>query len=634
MTIYFSPEKFDANLRAYFKPAPRLKLSEWVKQHFRLSAESSAEVGSMTPYPFQNEILDAMGDPLIESVTWYKSARVGATMSMKGALAYYIAQDPCPVMIVQPTIGDAESFSRDEIAPMIRDMPMLEQLVAPAGSKDGGNTLLQKSFKGGTLKLVGADSPRGFRRVSIRVMMMDEVDGYSHSAGDEGDQIKLAIRRTDTFHNRKIIAASTPTLLATSRIHKRFLLSDQRYYYVPCPHCGEKQILKWENLRWPNNDPDGAYFACTGNGCVIEYKDHRWMIENGEWVAHNPSVKNHAGFHIWAAYSYSPNATWAHLAREWLECHKNIEERKTFTMTVLGEAYEGEGDAPDWEKLYKRRESYQRNRIPMGGLMLFAGVDVQKDRLEVEIVAYGRDMESWSIDYRVITGDTSVLDGTQSPWPRLKALLDEEWEHEGGNSLKLRLMGVDSGYNTNTVYAFVRQFPVNQVIATDGRDTYQMIIGQPKLVEVKQNGKRSGRSVKLWPIGVSLLKTELYGWLKQDENDEETPHGWCHFPEYGEEYFKGITAEEIVPRKVKGFTRYQWEKVYDRNEPLDCRAIARACASLVGIDRYKSAQWDELQAQVVPLVEKIEPVSISQIVMKQADSLNRPKKMIADDPYL
>lgn len=576
-----------------------------------------------------------MGDPLIESVTVFKSARVGYTMCLKGALAYYMAQDPCPVMIVQPTIGDAESFSRDEIAPLIRDMPMLDAIVSPAGSKDGGNTLLQKAFKGGTLKLVGADSPRGFRRVSIRVMMMDELDGWSHTAGEEGDQVKLAIRRTDTFHNRKIIAGSTPTLLATSRVNKRFLLSDQRHYYVPCPHCGEKQILKWENLRWPKNDPDGAYFACTGNGCVIEYKDHRWMVENGEWIAHNPSVTNHAGFHIWAAYSYSPNATWAHLAREWLDCHKNIEERKTFIMTVLGQPYEGEGDAPDWEKIYKRRESYPRNRIPMGGLMLFAGVDVQKDRLEVEIVAYGRDMESWSIDYRVITGDTSQLDGPQSPWPRLKALLDEEWEHEGGNSLKLRLMGVDSGYNTNTVYSFVRQFAVNQVIATDGRDTYQMAIGQPKAVEVKQNGKRSGRHLKLWPIGVSLLKTELYGWLKQEaEESEEIPHGWCHFPEYGEEYFKGITAEEIVPRKVKGFTRYQWEKVYDRNEPLDCRVIARACAALVGIDRYKTPQWDDLTAQVVPAVEKIEPMSLSKIVMKQGASLNTKRRMVADDPYL
>lgn len=634
MSQYYCHASYEARLRKHFKPAPRLKLSKWVSENFRLSAESSAEVGSMTPYPFQNEILDAMGDPLIESVTWYKSARVGYTMCLKGALAYFMVQDPCPVMIVQPTIGDAESFSRDEIAPMIRDMPLLDSIVAPAGSKEGGNTLLQKAFNGGTLKLVGADSPRGFRRVSIRVMMMDEVDGYSHTAGDEGDQIKLAIRRTDTFHNRKIIAGSTPTLMATSRIHKRFLLSDQRYYYVPCPHCQEKQILKWDNLRWPKGEPYNAYFACVHNGCIMEYKDHRWMIENGEWIAHNPSVKNHAGFHIWAAYSYSPNATWAHLAQEWIDCHKNIEERKTFIMTVRGEAYEGEGDAPDWEKLYKRRESYKRNLVPMGGLMLFAGVDVQKDRLEVEIVAYGRNMTSWSIDYRVITGDTSQLDGPQSPWPRLEELLNETWPHEGGNEMQIRMMGVDSGYNTNTVYSWTRKHPVNRVIATDGRDTYQMVVGQPKLVEVKQNGKRSGRTLKLWPIGVSLLKTELYGWLKQEIDEDGIPYGYCHFPEYEHEYFKGITAEEIVPRKIKGYTRYQWEKVFDRNEPLDCRVIARACASLVGIDRYKSHQWDDLEAQVVPKVDKSAEVrGISAMINKQGKSLaGRP--MVADDPYL
>lgn len=627
-------EAFVREIWDLWAPPKRMKLAEWAEKHAVLSAESSAQVGKWTNIPYQVEMLNAMTDRGIESVTVKKSARVGYTKCINHLIGYHIDHDPCPIMVVQPTNGDAEGYSKDEIAPMLRDTPVLAPLFEETGRRDSTNTILNKSFPGGKLQMVGADSPRGFRRVSIRVIIFDESDGYSATAGDEGDQIKLGIRRTEYFWNRKIILGSTPTLLATSRVNKRFMLSDQRYYYVPCPHCGHKQILKWENLRWPKNNPDGAFFACVGSGCIIEYKDHRWMIENGEWIAHNPSVTNHAGFHIWAAYSYSPNATWAHLAREWLDCHKNIEERKTFIMTVLGEAYEGEGDAPDWEKLYKRRETYTRNRIPMGGLMLFAGVDVQKDRLEVEVVAYGRNMESWSIDYRVITGDTSQLEGPQSPWPRLKAMLDEEWEHEGGNSLKLRLMGVDSGYNTNTVYSFVRQFPVNQVIATDGRDTYQMIIGQPKLVEIKQNGKRSGRSVKLWPIGVSLLKTELYGWLKQDESEEETPHGWCHFPEYGEEYFKGITAEEIVPRKVKGYTRYQWEKVYDRNEPLDCRVIARACAALVGIDRYKDPQWDELASQVIPTVEKLAPVSLSKIVMKQADSLSRPRKMVADDPYL
>lgn len=615
-----------------------MKLSEWAERHAVLSAESSAQTGKWTNIPYQIEMLDAMTDRGIESVSVRKSARVGYTKCINHLIGYHIEHDPCPIMVVQPTNGDAEGFSKDEVAPMLRDTPVLAPMFEESGRRDSTNTILNKSFPGGKLQMVGADSPRGFRRVSIRVLIFDETDGYSTTAGDEGDQIKLGIRRTEYFWNRKIIAGSTPTLLSTSRIHKRFLLSDQRYYYVPCPHCKEKQVLKWENLRWPKNEPEKAYFACVHNGCVIEYKDHRWMIENGEWKAHNPSVTNHAGFHIWAAYSYSPNATWAHLAQEWIDCHKNVEERKTFIMTVLGEPYDGEGDAPDWEKIYKRRESYERNKIPMGGLMLFAGVDVQKDRLEVEIVAYGRNMESWSIDYRVITGDTSQLEGTQSPWPRLDELLNESWPHEGGNDMQIRMMGVDSGYNTNTVYAWTRKHPVNRVIATDGRDTYQMVVGQPKLVEVKQNGKRSGRSVKLWPIGVSLLKTELYGWLKQEdpEDGEETPYGWCHFPEYGEEYFKGITAEEIVPRKVKGYTRYQWEKVYDRNEPLDCRNIARACAGLVGIDRYKSHQWDDLAAQVVPKVEKSAEVrgGISAMINKQAASLNAPRRMVADDPYL
>lgn len=344
----------------------------------------------------------------------------------------------------------------------------------------------------------------------------------------------------------------------------------------------------------------------------------------------NPEPR-HASFHIWAAYSYSPNASWEQLAREWLSSHKNHLERVTFINTVLGETFKGDGDAPDWQRIYERRDRYQRGIVPRGGLLLTVGVDVQKDRIEVEIVAWGEKMRSWSVDYRVFPGDTSALEGEASPYRQLEAMLGETFVHaDGGTGLQIRMLAIDAGYNTNTVYQWVRRQVANRVIAVDGRDTYSMVIGQPKAVEVTERGKRKGRSVKLWPIGTSLVKTELYGWLKQvkpaAETGEELPYGYCSFPEFPEEYFRQLTAEEIVPRLVKGYRRYQWEKVYARNEALDCRVYARAAAALVGVDRWDEDRWQEIEKEL-GLGQDAQTKPALPVVLK-------PKVTRADDPYL
>lgn len=634
-------------IAASWAPPKRMTLSQWADEHAVLSAESSADVGRWSTIPYQRGIMDAITDRHIEAVTVMKSARVGWTKIINHAVGYHAHHDPCPIMIVQPTIGDAEGYSKDEIAPMIRDTPVLGPLFPEPGKRESGNTILHKLFPGGQLRMVGADSPRGFRRVSIRFIAFDEVDGYAATAGEEGDQLKLGIKRTDFFWNRKILAGSTPTLDSTSRISRRFQAGDMRFYFVPCPHCGKPQVLKWANLKWPKGDPDAAYFLCdSGNGCWIEYRWQRWMVEEADrralagdltvgWVPTNPNPEpRHASFHVWAAYSYSPNATWAALAREWLASHKNVEERKTFINTVLGETYKGEGDAPDWKRLYDRRSAYKIGTVPNGGIRLYAGVDVQKDRLEVEIVAYGRRMRSWSVDYRVIPGDTSQLDGPNSPYGKLAELLAEEFPTEGGGRARISRLGIDSGYNTNTVYQWVKGQPISRVHALDGRNDYAMAIGQPKAVEINERGKRKSRALKLWPVGTSLVKTELYGWLKQDKPTDESiaagaemPFGYCEFPQYGEEYMKQLTAEEIVPRLVKGFRRYQWENVYGRNEALDCRVYARAVAALDGIDRWTESQWTAAEGDLGNAAD--EPRESRGTAVAQRPRVTKP-----DDPYL
>lgn len=621
------------------RPPPRLSLSEWADRYAVLSAESAAEPGRWRTLPYQRGILDAITDPRIERVSVMKSSRVGYSKCLNHAIGYHVVHDPCPVMLVQPTLSDAEGYSKDEIAPMLRDTPVLAGLFEEAGKRNSANTILRKEFAGGQVLLVGADSPRGFRRVSIRVVLFDEVDGYAQGAGDEGDQLRLGERRTEYYWNRKLVYGSTPTLEAISRIKRMFDRGDQRLYFVPCPDCKQPQALKWENLRWPKGDPDRAAFVCIHCGVVIEHRWQRWMIEeaarlqwSGEpgfgWVATNPKPEpRHASFHLWAAYSYSPNATWPQLAREWMVSHKNQLERITFVNTVLGLPFRGDGDAPDWSRLYERRSDYPVGVVPDGGLILFAGADVQKDRIEVEVVAYGRRMQSWSVVYRVYQGDTSQLDGPGSPWRQLDELLGEVFPHAvGGTGLRVQRLAVDAGYNTNTVYQWVRRQAANRVIAVDGRDTYQMIIGQPKAVEFTERGRRKSRSVKLWPVGSSLAKTELYGWLKQVKTSEDVPFGWCNFPAYNDEYFRQLTAEEIVPRLVKGFRKLHWEKVYNRNEALDCRVYARAAAALEGIDRWTDEQWGE-QADELGHAAQSAATDDPLIAL-------RPKVTRAEDPYL
>jgi phage terminase large subunit GpA-like protein len=593
-----------------WRPPRRLKLSAWADEHYYLSAESAAEPGRWHTLPYQRGIMDAFSDPRIEQVSVMKSARVGYTKCLNALVGYYMHQDPCPIMVVQPTLEDAKGHSREEIAPMLRDCPTLAALVPEARSKDADNTILQKLFPGGSLSLVGANSARGFRRVSRKVVLFDEIDGYPPSAGAEGDQIKLGLRRTDYYWDRKIGYGSTPTVASRSRIERLFEAGDQRRYYVPCPHCAAMQVLQFKQFRWPPGRPMDAVYLCLDCGAEIDHSQKRAMVEAGEWRPgphpQFPSVPvpdpfhGHASFHIWAAYSFSPNATWGQLCAEFVDAEKKPDELKTFVNTVLGETWQEKGDAPEWERLYQRREAYAIGTAPLGVLFLTADVDVQKDRLVYEIVGWGRGKESWSIDAGVLVGDVATAEAQK----HLDALLDRTIPSESGVLLPIGMLAIDSGYNTQAVYNWARRHALTKVIAVKGVDTSNVLVGTPRPVDVSVSGHVMRRGYRVWPVSSKVAKSELYGWLKlQPPTDEaraagETcPPGFCHHPEYGEEYFKQLTAEQLVPhRKRNGFTVYEWEQIPGReNHYLDTRVYARAAAAVVGIDRFSEADWCELE---------------------------------------
>jgi phage terminase large subunit GpA-like protein len=576
----------EQDIRGLWRPPPRLTLSQWADQKFYLSPESSAEPGQWTTIPFQKGWMDAFTDPSLEYVVVKKSARVGYTKTIVALTGYHAEHDPCPIMIVQPTDDDAEQFSKQEIAPMLRDCEAVGKRFTPGSSRKTANTLLNKTFTGGMLSMTGANSGAGFRRITRRVIIFDEVDGYPMSAGADGDPIKLGIKRGETFWNRKVVLGSTPLIESSSRIETWFKRGDQRFYFVPCPHCQEFQTLKFPNMKWPKGEPAKAWFMCEKNGCVIEHASKRWMVERGEWRGTaKPESTRLASFHIWTAYSYSPNATWGHIAQEFEVAKKEgPESLKTFINTTLGECWIEKGEAPEYERLYGRRETYPMRIVPPGAYLLTAGVDVQKDRLVAEVVAWGLRMESWSIDWITIPGDTS----TDEPWTQLDGVLNRNWPHANGGELRIRMMAVDSGYNTQRVYAWCKAKGAQRVMAVKGDARGSQIIGTPRNVDTVSAGKRRG--LKLWLVGVDILKSELYGWLglkKPKDDSEPIPAGYCHFPEYGEDYFLELTAEHLVSHRDRQNRLYrEWEVIPGRrNEVLDARIYARAAAYLVGADR-------------------------------------------------
>lgn len=582
------------------RPDPVLTVSEWADNHRFLSGKAAAEPGpwrtNRTPY--LQEIMDCLSPTVpIEKVVFQKGAQIGGTECGNNWIGYIIHHTPGPMLAVLPTVEMAKRNSKQRIDPLLEESPELRQLVKPARSRDSGNTVLAKEFPGGVLVMTGANSAVGLRSMPVRFLFLDEVDGYPGDVDGEGDPVALAEARTRTFSRRKIFIVSTPTIKSFSRIEREYENSDQRRYMVPCPECGSHQWLKFQQLKWPRDEPDKAEYECEHCGHHIKEHNKTWMLENGYWQAH--AVKNNkvAGFHISSLYSPLGWRSWADIARAWIEAQGSDAAIKSFKNTELGETYVESGEAPEWQRLYDRREDYKIGLVPAGGLFLTAGVDVQKDRIEVEIVAWGRDRESWSVDYRVLQGDPVRAE----VWHEMDAILEESFTHENGAEMAVIRLAIDTGYATQEVYDWARKKP-DRVIAIKGVDRLGAALGTPSHIDVTVHGKRKRRGLLVWPVGSSFGKSELYGSLRKDrptdeqlQNGEHYPAGYCHFPKYGEEYFKQLTAERLVTIKDKrGFPRREWRKLRERNEALDCRVYARAAAASVGIDRFSETTWRKL----------------------------------------
>ncbi|NWC92632.1 MULTISPECIES: phage terminase large subunit family protein [unclassified Pseudomonas] len=564
------------------QPPPKLTLSQWAERYAVLSKETSAQTGRFRAFAYQNGIMDAITDPAVTFVTVKKSARVGYTKILDHVVGYFIHQDPSPILMVQPRVEDAEDYSKTEVSPMLRDTSVLAALTGDVKAKSSNQTILKKTFlNGASLSLVGANSPGGFRRITARIILFDEVNGYPvGGAGTEGDQVALGTKRAETFWNRKIVLGSTPTVKGSSRIDRSWEESDQRRYYVPCPHCGAMQYLEWGGpdtpygIKWDTNEagiglPETVFYVCRVTGCVIRDVDKPDMVAAGEWRASKPFA-GHAGFHIWAGYSLFSNACWENLVTEWLRVKDDPLARQTFINLVLGEDYEDRGDrALQEDKLVARCEVWSAE-VPDGVAVITVGVDTQGDRFECEVVGWGMNEESWSIDFEVISGDMETPD----IWNRLDAYLKRIWYRADGRGFEVMAVCHDSGSNHHTqkVYNFSKARIGRRVWAIRGESA---VGGKRSPVwPTKTPSKRNKSSFRPVIIGVNAAKDSVRSRLHL----VEAGPGYMHFPVSRDiNYFAQLTSERSV-RKTSGGQVYRvWELPNGRaNEALDCRVYAYA----------------------------------------------------------
>ena len=636
LTMQGSPilKRTVAKALTVLKPPPDLTISDWADQNRRLSSEASAEPGQWrtSRAEYQRGIMDAISDPAAESVVIMSSSQIGKSESILNMVGYHIDHDPAPIMVVMPTERDAETWSKDRFSPMARDTPCLQDKIANPKSRDGNNKILHKRFPGGHLTIVGANAPSGLASRPIRLLLCDEVDRYPFSAGAEGDPVNLAKKRTVTFWNRKIVMVSTPTNKGASRIEAAFEESDQRRFWVPCRKCGTEQILTWGQVKWDKDEsgrhrPETACYHCVE--CDAVWKDEtRWAaISKGRWIADAP-FNGTAGFHL--NEIYSPWVRLEVMAKAFLSARAGGDETmKTFVNTSLGESWVETGEAPDWQRLYDRREQWKPGIVPEGALFLTAGADVQKDRIEVDVWAWGRGLESWLIDHIVIEGGAEQ----DQAWAQLTELLGRTWQHERGAALSLMKLAIDTGYETSAVYAWARQVGFGQVVPVKGVDGFNRAspVSGPSFVDANIAGKRLRRGARLWTVATATFKSETYRFLRLARPTKEEqasgavfPPGTLHLPAWVEdEWLKQLVAEQLVTVKTKrGFSKLEWQKLRERNEALDLRVYARAAAWVAGADRWAEQHWQSMEAELGTGKAAISP---RKPAPTQADRHDRPQ---------
>ncbi len=618
-------------IRAGLRPlkvAEPLRLSEWADRHFYLSAESSYVEGGWKAYPYQVAILDAIGNDDIREVVWKKAARTGYTKILLAAMGYFAQHRRRNQAVWQPTDDDRDEFVKTELDPMLRDVAVMGDVFPEYLSRSKDNSLRQKLMLGSTIHLRGGKAAKNFRRLTVDVAILDELDGFDTDIEKEGSPDMLAAKRLEGATFPKLVMGSTPKLRGYSLIEAREGNAELRVSRViPCPACGEEHALTWggpkekHGLKWDAGDPETVRHQCFACGHQYRQADYlavwdrgRWRSRDGTWIDdRSGEFRNAAGDRVdppksiafcglWTAYS--PQASWAGIVRDFLAATKKAKEGdksalKTFTNTTLGETWEEEVDRTDSHEVARRAEPYRLRIVPMGGLVLVAGVDVQDNRFEIVTWAIGRGEESWVVDYAVI--DANPAD--EREWERLDAYLLTEFPHAAGRHLRIEAAAVDTGgHFTHQAYNFCRHRARRRVYAIKGdkesAESSKPVKGSSSLKDVNWSGRIIRHGVRLWSVGTHTAKDLIYGRLQIDRPGP----GYMHFSrELPPDFYAQLTAESrVIQRTASGYISRWINPPGRRNEVLDCTVYAIFAAHTLDLHNYTQRQWDRLEAVIQP----------------------------------
>jgi phage terminase large subunit GpA-like protein len=553
------------------QPEPILLVSEWADRNRILPSKGGSEPGpwrtSRTPY--LKGILDALstGSPY-HTVVFAKGSQIGASEAGLNWLAYCIHHAPAPMLMVQPTLDMCKRISKQRIQPMIDETPCLSERIAESRARDAGNTLFQKDFPAGTFVMTGANSAAGLRSMPARYLFLDEVDAYPGDVEGEGDPIELAIARTSTFkRNRKIYLCSTPTIEGQSRIWSAFEQTDQRYYFVPCPHCDEYQRIEWGRIVWDEGHPEDAALACEHCGVMIEERYKGQMLARGEWRStHDGQDARVAGFHLSSLYAPPGWYSWADAAKEFASAKGFPEKLQSFINTKLGECWEDRtGEKIDQSGLMARREQW--DYAPDDCVLVTAGVDVQGDRLEATLIAWTAKEQARVLHHVRLYGNPAE----PKLWDELDDLLTQPIITESGALLSIRAACIDSGgHHTQEVYRFCGERGGRRVLAIKGQ------AGSKPIWPTKLSNKKLRHGAMLHIVGVDTAKDVIHASLSVLAPD--SPKYIAFSSALPDDYFPQLVAERRVTKYNKnGAAVRAWvKKSSDRNEALDCFVYALA----------------------------------------------------------
>jgi phage terminase large subunit GpA-like protein len=631
-----------------------MRLSEWAAKHFRLSAEASHTTGEWRAYPFQIGWMDAFSNDDIEEVTVRKAKRVGYTKTLLAFIAYNAAHRRRKQALWQPTDDDRDSFVKTEVEPMVRDVDALRPVLVP-GKED---TIKLKTFLGSMLHLLGGKAARAYRRITVAVAMLDEADAFDQKVEKAIDPLAAAKGRLEGAPFPKFIAGSTVRVDGVSHIQHRESQADAvMRYHIACPLCHVEHPLVAYGFKWDGADPETVrhvcphchggirqadYLRCWDEGAAWVSDCGRWRYDHraGEWLDADGKLcrpPRHVAFvEVWTAYS--PQRDWVDIVREFLGAntkHKAGDDGplETFTNETLARYWKVEMDQADEHALAKRAEAYQLRKVPQGGVVVVAGVDVQDNRWEVVLWAIGRGEEMWAVDYAVIYGNPA----DEREWEeKLDPYLLRPLEHASGQLLKIEAAAVDTmGHFTHQAYNFARTRERRRVFAVRGDpQPSKMVRGKATIQDVNWRGKVLKRGVRLWYVGTDTAKDLIFGRLMVTQPGP----GYVHFSrELPPAFYNQLTAEARMPTKTSRGVEYKWvNPKRARNEALDCTVYALFCTHMLDLHTFTDSMWDRMEKSLAPDLfsnadaeapSPAAPAMASPIAAAHAQQLQRPRRV-------